>query len=241
MEIRGNAINGQRQRLSLLAALTFAATIATLALCLSVGAGKAWAGAQPGDLAIENLKGTVVVSLKSKAEYPDGGYRQYQSSKNPNKAISAAKSSNKKVATVKANKSTYNGSTYYWLTVQIKKAGTTKITYKFGGKKYSVKYKVKNYVNPLKKLKIGSKNYASKFNPKALSSGSDLAVASVGSMPKGKVSIKLKSGWKFVKGWYWKNNTMKYFKNGGKIPSGCQAIYLWVKKGNQRERLSLFA
>ena len=27
----------------------------------------------------------------------------------------------------------------------------------------------------------------------------------------------------------------------GKIPSGCQAIYLWAKRGNQREGLFPFA
>lgn len=45
-----------------------------------------------------------------------------------------------------------------------KKAGTTKITFKYAGKKYTSTITVKNWENPCESFKIGSKDYTSKFN-----------------------------------------------------------------------------
>ncbi|MBQ8527073.1 MAG: hypothetical protein IJ429_01245 [Lachnospiraceae bacterium] len=97
---------------------------------------------------------------------------------------SSVKSSDKKVATINyLNKDTYN-STYnykyyngskdntyknsyanYYISLSLKKAGTSTISYKLDGKTYKTKVTVKNYTNPLKSVKISgiSGNLAGKL------------------------------------------------------------------------------
>ncbi len=217
------------------------AAFMAVALGLSLGASQAWAGAQPSSPRLEDLGGkTYTVSLKTAAQYKDNGLRQYQSVKKPYVAISDANSSNTSVATTWVDSYDIgDGKTIYVLKVQIKKTGKTKITYTFAGKKHTVTYIVKKYTNPLKSLKVGKKNYASLMNPKAIAHGGDTAsAASLNDPFTGKITIKLKKGWKIKKCWYYKpyNGGMKYFKNGAAIPKW-NTLYIWVKNGSQNETL----
>ena len=94
------------------------------------------------------------------------------------------KSSNPKVITAKAKK--VDGHWVVYMTM--KKTGTAKISYSSGGDGVSTHtYVVKKYTSPLKKLKIGKKNFTSSYKNSRHNSGGKLT---------GKVSLKLKSGWK---------------------------------------------
>ena len=207
-----------------------------LLFALTFGASQAWAGGQPGNPCLEDLGGkTYVVSLKTYADVPS--IQSYASAKSPEKKISGVKSSNPKVATAQAAK----GGPYYYLCVDIKKTGTTKITFKQGGKKHTVKYIVKAYKNPVTSFKLGDKNYASKFDPENMLLSSVYTAVGVNAKTlKGKVQLKPASGWKVKKIWYWNSKAkMKFVKNGGKISNGVTA-YVWLQKGTQREIFELY-
>ena len=231
------------QNKTLMAPLVLAmAAIVALAICLMVGASTAWAGAQPGSPTLEDLnKGTYIVSLRNKSGETE--YHQFSSEKSPKAKIAHAKSSKPGVADVEV----YGEGGFYSMQVLVKKVGTTKITYKWGGKKHTVKFVVKKYTSPVKSFKVGSKNYAAKFTPKAIGKtegGGSIVAVKAGSKPlTGKVNIKLAKGWKLLKVWYWtqsgNNWKMHYAKNGASV-SKAKTLYAWVAKGKQRERLSLF-
>ena len=219
------------------AATTLALAIAVM-LIVSLGAGWAWASSQPGTPRIEDLGGkTYTVSLKSQAANPDSGLRQYQSLKNPNKVIKGVKSSNKSVATATAKSfAVGKGKRVYILQVNIKKTGTTKLTYTFGNKKHTVKYVVKQYENPLETLEADNTNYAPMANPDQLSGGADTAfVKSLTAPFTGKVTITPQKGWKVKKCWYYTNQgKIKYFKSGATLPKWI-TLFVWLKKGSQNE------
>ena len=106
-------------------------------------------------------------------------------------AITKLKSSKKSVATV--SKFVYGDTAY--VAINMKKPGKTTVTFnvKYKGKtvKAKTKVEIRKYVNPFKSLKIGSKNYASKFKENPYCTLTKTA--------KGKMTIKLKSGYK-IKG-----------------------------------------
>lgn len=110
--------------------------------------------------------------------------------------LSKVKLSNSKVLKVKVEKF---GDAHHYLVLTTKKAGTSEISLdaKVNGKTHKIKCVVKviKYKNPLKSLKIGSKNYASKFknseSPTWSSSGTDKI--------KGKLNIVPNKGWKISK------------------------------------------
>ena len=224
-----------RKSLAMIITALLAGAIA-LMLSLSLSTSQAWAGGQPDTPRLDDLGKAYTVSYKGKGI--DSGYRQYQSLKYPNKSITKASSSNKKVATVRAN----HYGDHYTLGVTIKKTGTTKITYYFGGQKKTVKYTVKKYTNPVKTFKVGSKNYASLFAPKALKWGSEYAMGlSTAKSFSGKVNIKAAKGWKINKIWYYKNNKKLTFIKNGKKVSKTIYVYVSLKRGKQKEILYLYA
>ena len=217
------------------------ALFAAMALSASLGASQAWAGAQPETPRLENLtaKSSYVVSFKDKGI--DYGYRQYQSIKVPGRKISNVKSSNPKVATIQLDHHVYSGTHVYSINVTIKKAGTTKLSFKWGGKKYNIKYIVKKYTNPVKAFKIGSKDFASRFAPKALThAGMYVSMGSKATSYNGKVQIQPAKGWKISKIWYWGNNKLRFIKNGGTV-SKAQTLYVSIKRGTQHEILYVYA
>lgn len=206
------------ENLPVKAIVAVATCLAALALALSLGVGKAWAGGNP---MLENLgKKTFTLSYKGKAH--DLGYRDFYSGKVAGKKITDVKSSNKKVATAKVLEQSYDGNTNYYLRVTMKKAGTTKISFKHNGKKYATKFVVKKYSNPISSLKVGSTEYASYCDPGKL--GTSCYYASPTNVPvkafAGKVSVKPKSGWKVTSILtYPKDVGYKEIKNGGTTKS----------------------
>lgn len=112
--------------------------------------------------------------------------------------VSDVKIANKKIATAKVEKRDDGGSiTYSVIRLEPVKKGTTTLSFKLkvNGKKksYKVKVQVKGYVNPFSSLKIGSANYASRYN----SAGSNNYIHTSSAI-KGKLSIKLKKGWELT-------------------------------------------
>ena len=89
-------------------------------------------------------------------------------------------------------------------------------------------FKVMKYKSPLKSLKVGKKNLTSKYKYSLANSGKKL---------KGKLTIKTKNGWKFVKAYKFRMAELT-----GEIPGGTNQIPLSkgkkinIKKG---ERLIL--
>lgn len=103
-------------------------------------------------------------------------------------AITKLKSSNPKVATV--SKFEYQGTMY--VAVAPKSPGKTDVTFrvKHNGKtiKAKVAVTILKYVNPFKALKIGSKSIASLFKKTNMAHATKAL--------KGKITYKLKKGWK---------------------------------------------
>ena len=165
------------------------ATVVILALVLSATMGVNQAYAVSGNL--NSFKGKVALSHYK----GDEAIYYFPSVKSGNtyvpttEEVSDATSSNKKVAKVKIVKSSY----YYNLVVTKKGYGKTKITYKCDGKTYNVVLKVYKYKNPLKSLKIGSRQFATYFKKKPATSASK---AQKVQSTKGKLVVKAAKGWK---------------------------------------------
>ena len=231
-----NAKTIEIHKLQSFAIATFIAGAIAVMLGLSLGVSQAWAGGQPGSPTLEDLcKKTYTISFKSS----DTMTLSYNSSKSPTKKIANVKSSNAAVATAEANSYSANGKTIYTMNIKVFKAGTTKISFKFGSKKYTVKYVVKPYKNNLASFKVGAKNYKSLFDPSAIERTSYSIPASVKVKNiSGKVQVKLKSGWKIKKIWYWtqsgNNWKMHYVKNGGAVKKA-KTLYVWAQNGSHRQ------
>lgn len=163
-----------------------------------------------------------------------------------NKAIKNAKSLTKNVATVRTEKLSPRS---YVLAVSFKKLGTAKIQYSYSGKKHVAKVRFAKYVNPARVFKLGSVNYAKRFNL-AQGGNGDACFADSGSSSisrTARVTIKAKSGWKLdrilLKGSGNDSGYLKAIKNGESITS--KTSYVWVrfhnKKSGQSVSLCLYA
>ena len=192
-------------------------------LCLMMGARTAYAG---GANDITTFKGKTTVVFLQKNQML--AYSDMKSGKK----LTSAKSSNKKVATIKAMKAD-GGYTYLLLTM--KKAGTTKITYKLAGKKKTVTLKVVKWKKPVKSFKIGSTNYASKYKKSSFfQTKTDIGGQTV--------KVKAARGWKVKKiSYYAGGDSLKKIKNGKKLPSGTTyvCVDLKNKKTNAVETVAL--
>ena len=147
------------------------------------------------------------------------------------------KSSNTKVATVSVRNTTkaldeenadYSKAV---ISIRFKKAGTATISYNYkmaSGETIYVKdtFKAKKWVNPVKSLKIGSKEYKNKFKK---DSGATIKKKSIS---KKKIKIKLKKGYKLAQIWTYSKGNPRTRKNGfkQKFYKG-DMIEFMVKKG----------
>ena len=82
----------------------------------------------------------------------------------------------------------------YGLTVKVKKAGTSTISFKYAGKKLSTTIVAYNWKNPCKSFKVGSKNLTSKFNRSRIYNWNKQK-----KQWKAKISLKANKGWKLKK------------------------------------------
>jgi len=161
-------------------AVALACACVLLAGCLAaVALSPSNALAEPD--AISDFKGTM------KLAFLDGDNAHTYWAKGEGK-IKSAKSSNKKVATVKVK----NSDGFSQLIVTQKKTGTTKISFKLDGKKRTVKLVLAKYANPAKSFKIGSKQLVKKYNKHRYCLGPYDWETIVGK----KITVKAKSGWK---------------------------------------------
>lgn len=201
------------------------ATIVSLALSLSLAAGTAYAskkGLEYLDMQgnVEPFKGTVKTYIYKGQESPTIFCMDQESQST--KKISRVKSSNKKVATAKLETSKYEGKKRYLITISIKKTGTTKISYKFDGKKYKVTLKVYKYKNPVDTFAVGKTEVAKKFATTPYFKDSKTALPTTG-----KINIKAKKCWKVktIGIYSEKKSDIIYVKNGYVLKKGEQ---LWA-------------
>ncbi|MDO4400693.1 MAG: hypothetical protein Q4D27_07085 [Coriobacteriia bacterium] len=146
----------------------------------------------------------------------DAGMNVWNLYSGKGKAISSVKSSKTAVGAVKLAK----GKKSFNLT--IKKAGKTKVTYKYKGKKYAVTFKAVKYTKPVSSLKVGKKQYAPAFAKRPVS---NLGLAG------GKLVVKAASGWSFQSAEYGNDATgvTKSIKNGKKVPASADYINIAMK------------
>lgn len=126
------------------------------------------------------------------------------------------KSSNKKVVSVKSEKSPEGYD--YTINMKAKKAGTSTITLtvkRKSGKRYTFKTKVRvyNYANPLKKCTFGETDYTKRFD-KNYSTNVPLKTAKTE-----KINAVAKKGYKIIGIYYgtYGDGTQKKIKNGSTI------------------------
>ncbi len=185
--------------------------LCTLGLALSVNPVTAKAdmlGVPTRD--ISKLRGTITLYLNTDSDL-NTNYEWSSGS------VTNIKSSNTKVVRAKRL------GTYTLLYLDPLKAGTSKVTYKYKGKKYTATIVVKNWANPVKTLTVGGKNYASKFTSKAVKKRGEFAYMIDVAKLNGTVKVKPASGWKLQSikygkfdrwgGWF----EYRTIKNGSKV------------------------
>lgn len=130
-----------------------------------------------------------------------------------NGKVTDVKSSNQSVAAIKYSKVVLNGKTKHSVKITKKKTGTTTLSFKAAGKKFSCKLTVYQYKPAFKSLKFGSKD----LTARAKKANDD--IISVNGKKKVTVSGRLNSGWKSLKFYYWKagSSSLKEIKNGSSV------------------------
>lgn len=146
---------------------------------------------------ISKLKGTVTLA--------NGNFYGYTFAKGK---LTDVKSSNEKVVAPLLNDTT--------LYLSPMKAGKATVSYKYKGKTRKVKIVVKKYVNPIKTLKLGNKNYAKLFKK------SIYGRAAYKNYVGKRIKVVPATGWKLKSLRYAKT---KKLKNGGKIPAAAVNTY----------------
>lgn len=185
-----------------------------------------------GSFAFPKLKAEAASTMETRTAYlaPNGNtaskqYKLYYTSK-----VSGVKSSNKSVGTASVKKE----KDAWVLTVSLKKAGSTIISYKNSrGNTIKFKLAVKKYTSPVKSIKIGKTTLTSKYKNSYQITGGAL---------NGKVSVTTKNGWKLVKAWKFKTSLLTSKKSvkqisvnlskSIKVTKGYRLI-LQFKKGSQ--------
>ena len=216
-------------------ALAAVAMLIVTALAMGLCASQAHA------MKLEKPKGSVVVAVSKYKDRDGTGFEAVVSlrakSSNDFDTPAKVKVSNRKIV-----------DTLEWfegvIDLSFKKPGKTTLSYKWKGKKHKVRITVKKYHNPLKSLKIGSKQYKGKFDKYATNvfwtyeSG-----GSADSYLKGKIKVKPKKNWKVksIKYLKWNSEGLGKVKSGGKIPkSEGVIITCYNKKTKVTQELYLY-
>ena len=196
---------------SSIARIPVIAATALLAAVFALAIGSSPALAKD-DINIAKMKTTVTYSFIYYAASQDADMDVWQLYTKSGK-VTNVKSSNKAVATAKATKNKKK------INLTLKKAGTTKLTFKCKGKSYNVKVVVAKYLKPVKSLKVGGTEYASSLQRRPLSTVP---------LTSGKLSVQANSGWKFVSASYYSNTTetVKKVANGKRVPKSADYLYV---------------
>jgi len=143
------------------------------------------------------------------------------------KDVTSLKSSNKKVATVKKMVNPEMPDAVI-IRVTPKKAGKTKVSFKFKHDNKTYKFKmnvvVKKYENPFKSLKVGTLSLAKYLDLANHTEAINAHVPLKKALSKKKLNFTLKSGWKLQNLALNHAGTWKMIKNGQKIT---------IKKGDE--------
>lgn len=195
------------------------AIMASIALCATVFSSTAYSD----EMKLSKIyKGTQKIMMVGNAENDTITFEA-----DAFKPITKAKSSNKKVASVKVVKIPEIKTAYeyqqghYRIELRLKKAGTTKVSFTYKGKKRSCTIKVVKYSNPFKTLTIKGKSFKKKFTAKSVHRASglnDFRVFTSDGNFSGKIKVTPSKGWKLVKIVQVSGN--KRIKNGGTINDG---------------------
>lgn len=122
------------------------------------------------------------------------------------------------------------------LQIQALKAGTAKITFKFGGKNYIYKVVISKYENLCKQFKVGNIDFTKCFDKSGIYYSHQQKKNITGNL-----DIKLKDGWKIVK---IKMDHSKTIKNHSKITLNTNGsdIFMYVRniKTGKVEEISLY-
>lgn len=188
------------------------AVFITLVVCLVAQAAPALAS---GGTIKDVYKGTVKLACEQ------NGYGSYYAFSIPSGKLTKVKSYNKKVVEAEY----CNDGTSRYLSLWCKKAGKAKVAYVYKGKKHKVTIQVVKWKNPVKKLAIGSKNYASYFKKE----GNKLLYEQAGKNTiRGKtIKVKPAEGWKvaeIVCERDYPSAKRSTIKNGGKMPKWTEAV-----------------
>ena len=141
------------------------AVLLAIAVSLTAGIGHAWAGSTQQ----YNITGQYISGMKKNTTLVTVFYDKKKTSSEGANLVNLI-GNDKKIKLISADKklkvTVHNGSSaFYWryygngLEVRIKKAGTSKLVFKAGNKKYAVTIKAPKFTFPLKSLKIGDTDY----------------------------------------------------------------------------------
>ena len=123
----------------------------------------------------------------------------------------------------------------YWLNV--KKPGTATVSWKATDpqtkktSKFSYTYVVFKYSNPFKSIKIGKTNLTKRFKKSQDADGLKVGLS-------GKLSIKLKSGWKLTKVQYLTDGKVKTISKNSNIKFG-ENEQIWLTLKNTKKKFTI--
>ncbi|MDO4808057.1 MAG: hypothetical protein Q4A07_12525 [Coriobacteriales bacterium] len=214
----------RNRRLVMLASLCVTAVFALL-----IAVRPALAGTDPFAFKISELKGNVTLYCNSTAKpYSAGKSYTYKG-----KLTDYMHPKIQKILAV----NTYGAVDEGYLFVEASGLGTGKVSYKYKGKTYKATVRVKKYTNPVKKLNIGTKKLAGKFN-KQNTFDTDFA-----KLKNKKISITPAKGWKVQKivSMVSINGglTNKMLKNGAKVPDGALRIVVRMQNTSTKGTIDL--
>lgn len=146
--------------------------------------------------------------------------------------ITKLKNSNPSVAKVAVGGNNY-------LTVEIKKAGTSKVTFTYAGKKFSTKISIKKWESPCSQFKVGKKDYAKYFKK----SGQYNLNRQKKDRTE-KIKITPKKGWKLTKIENLTPDSEKTVKNNSKVKLSIKftgtAVFAYFKNIKTGEKRKLY-
>ncbi len=149
-----------------------------------------------------------VVDYMTDSSGKSSGYGDFINIYNPTAKIkkSSIKNSNPKVIKILGVDNQENEA---HIRFDVKRVGTTTVTFKVGSKKCTTKVKIKKYTNPAKTIKISGvksgKNIASKFNKTSDSNNFTLPKTT----KNAKLKVKAASGWKLTNAYIQDTTTSK--------------------------------
>lgn len=193
-------------------------TVTAIAILIVTALALGLCASQAQAMTLENPKESVVVAVSKYKDRDGKGYEAVVSltakSKNDFDVPTRVRVSNREIV-----------DTLEWfegtITLSFKKPGKTRLAYKWKGKTHKVNITVKKYHNPLKSLKIKSKQYGHKFDKYATNVFWTYASGgSADSYLKGRIKVTPNKNWKVksIKYLKWNSEGLGKIKSGEWLP-----------------------